>query len=211
MKGESPVRIRLLELLADGREPVLPEVPRGTLHYHIKYLMRSGLIDKNGELTPKGMLHYLRLLEGGVAVLPSKIKWRIGIWLNKFWTHAIFASALLLLYALLNERAMVVFHVIKGSFLISLISLSAYISLTSAFSTLFAKGLMFPASYAGLLPVTFFAFLPLDGVYRLGYSITQTISILLCSEALYRATKIGRYKALVLNLVVYSLGLMLYW
>lgn len=211
MKGENPVRIRLLELLADEKEPILPGVPRATVHYHINYLMKSGLLDKNGRLTPKGMLHYLRLLKEGVAVPPSKIGWRIGIWLNGLWAHIILITTFMSLYVLLNGKAIVIFHVIKGPFLISFISLLAYIGLTSAFSMLFTKGPIFPASYIGLFPVTLSTFLPLEGGYRIGYSVAQTVSILLCTETLHRATRIGRYKALVFNLALYGLGLMLYW
>ena len=211
MKGENPVRIRLLELLADGRKPALPDVPKATIHYHMNYLSRSGLIDKGGVLTPKGMLHYLRLLEEGLAVPPSRIEWRVGTWLNGLWAHVISSSALVMLYALSKGRALMIFHVIEGPFIISLLSLLAYMGLTASFSMLFTKGPIFPASYVGLLPVALLALLPLGGAYRLIYSVGQTASILFCTEALYRATRIGRYKALAFNLALYGAGLTLYW
>lgn len=211
MKGENPIRVRLIELLADGKEPTLLEVPRGTLYYHMKYLARSGLINEDFELTPKGMLHYLRLLKDGVALPPSSIGRRVGIWLNRAWAHFMTIATLLILYALLDGRAMVVFHVVSGPPLTSIISLSIYIGITSALSALLAKGPLLPASYVGLLPVTISAFLPLEGMYRLVYCIAQTASILLCSDALHRATRIGMWRALALNLAVYGLGLILCW
>jgi len=219
MKGENPIRIRMLELLADSealdeKELYIEGISRATVRYHLDQLSRLGLIvRKEGRtsLSPHGMAHYLRLLDEGLAIAPKKFRWKVGVWATRPLTHIIFTTTLLLLYWFLKERAILVFHVTDGPFLFSLSSFAMYILVTSIFTVLHARAFIFPANYVGLVLIALFAFLPLDGPYRLGYALTQTVSLILCSEILYRATRIGRYRVLVMNFFVYLVGLILYW
>ena len=219
MKGENPIRIRMLELLADSealdeKELYIEDVSRATVRYHLDQLSRLGLIiRKEGRtsLSPHGMAYYLRLLDEGLAIAPKKFRWRVGVWTTRPLTHIIFTTTILLLYWVLKERAVLVFHITNGPFLFSLSSFAMYILITSIFIVLHAKAFIFPANYAGLVLIALFAFLPLDGPYRLGYALAQTTSLILCSEILYRATRIGRYRTLAMNFFVYLAGLILHW